>query len=111
MPLIDYTLDEQGRRTVQNETADYYRDIDLTSQAEALFGFIKETIEVELVKELRFLIHYDKAKQAIQEIVDMPDRLIDLFIRFCNQNHGKLSSAGGWCSRFAVRIRWGGMVF
>jgi hypothetical protein len=91
MPFIDYTLDELGRLTVQNETADYYRYIDLTAQAEALFEFIKETIEVELVEELRFLIHYDKAKQAIQEIVDMPDRLIDLFIRFCNQNHGKLS--------------------
>jgi hypothetical protein len=91
MPLIDYTLDEQGRLTVQNETADYYRYIDLTAQTEALFEFINETIEVELVEELRFLMHYDKAKLAIQEIVDMPDRLIDLFIRFCNQNHGKLS--------------------
>lgn len=34
---------------------------------------------------------YDKTKKAIQEIVDMPDRQIDLFIRFCLQNNGRLS--------------------
>ena len=31
-------------------------------------------------------------KRAIQEIVDMPDRRIDLFIRFCLQSGGRLSS-------------------
>ncbi len=30
--------------------------------------------------------------RAIQEIVDMPDRRIDLFIRFCLQNNGRLSA-------------------
>jgi len=92
MPLIEYAIDDRGRMTIHNETADYYRYIDLTAQAEALFEFIKETIEVELVEELQFLVNYDNTKQAIKEIVDMPDRLIDLFIRFCLQNHGKLSS-------------------
>ncbi|HVT90467.1 MAG TPA: hypothetical protein VHD56_16555 [Tepidisphaeraceae bacterium] len=76
---------------VQNETADLYRYVDFTPQAEALFEFIRETIEVELVEELRFLVNYDNTKRAIQEIVDMPDRLIDLFIQCCLQNHGKLS--------------------
>ncbi len=92
MPLLDYSLDDQGRLTVHNETADLYRYVDLTAQAEALFEFIRETIEVELVEELRFLVNYDDTKRAIQEVVDMPDRLIDLFIRCCLQNHGKLSN-------------------
>ncbi|MCE2450481.1 MAG: cell filamentation protein Fic, partial [Candidatus Latescibacteria bacterium] len=35
--------------------------------------------------------NYDETKKAIQEIVDMPDRQIDLFIRFCLQNKGLLS--------------------
>ena len=35
---------------------------------------------------------YDKAKGAIQEIVDLPDRQIDLFINFCIQSNGKLSA-------------------
>lgn len=92
MSLIDYTLDDQGRMAVQNDTADLYRYIDLTAQVEAMFEFIRETIEVELVEELRFLVKYDDTRRALQEIVDMPDRLMDLFIRCCLQNHGKLSS-------------------
>jgi Fic family protein len=91
MANVEYTLDEQGRMTVHNTTADFYRYIDLTPQVEALFDFIRETIDVELVEELRFLTNYDRTKHAIQMVVDMPDRLIDLFIRCCLQNHGKLS--------------------
>ena len=64
----------------------------VTLQSEALFDFIRETIEVELVEELRFLTKYDGVRRAMQAIVDMPDRLIDLFIRCCLQNHGRLSS-------------------
>lgn len=91
MEHVDYTLDEAGIMLVQNETADYYRYIDMTAQAEALFQFIEQTIETELTEELAFLANYDKTKTAIQEIVDMPDRKIDLFIRFCCQNNGNLS--------------------
>jgi hypothetical protein len=91
MALVEYELDRQGRMTVHNETADFYRYADLTPQAEALFDFIRETIEVQLVEELQFLHNYDATKRAIQEVVDMPDRLIDLFIRCCLQNHGRLS--------------------
>jgi hypothetical protein len=46
----------------------------------------------ELVEELNFLSNYDQAKDFIQNIIDMPDRLIDLFIRFCIQNDGRLSA-------------------
>lgn len=64
----------------------------MTVQTEALFRFIEQTVDTELVEELTFLVNYDKAKNAIQEIIDMPDRQIDLFIRFCIQNNGRLSS-------------------
>jgi hypothetical protein len=92
MPLVEYSLDEEGRMTVHNDTAIWYRYIDMTPQAEALFRFIDETIDTELASELAFLANYDKTKKAIQEIVDMPDRQIDLFIRFCLQNNGRLSA-------------------
>jgi len=92
MALVEYSLDEEGRMTVHNDTAGWYRYIDMTPQAEALFGFIDRTIDAELARELAFLAHYDKAKRSIQEIVDMPDREIDLFIRFCLQNNGRLSA-------------------
>ena len=77
--------------TVNNDTGVFYRYIDMTPQAEALLAFIEKTIDTELVGELNFLVSYDRAKAAIQHIVDMPDRQIDLFIRFCLQNHGQLS--------------------
>lgn len=92
MPLVEYTLDEDGRMTVHNETAVWYRYIDMTPQAEALFRFIEQTIDTELAGELAFIANYDKTKKAVQQIVDMPDRRIDLFIRFCLQNNGRLSA-------------------
>ncbi|MBI5589723.1 MAG: Fic family protein [Deltaproteobacteria bacterium] len=92
LSLIEYTLNDLGLMTVQGETGHWYRYIDMTAQAEALYDFVSLTIENELVEELDFLASYDKARQAIQAIVDMPDRLIDLFIQLCLQNNGRLSA-------------------
>jgi Fic family protein len=92
MSLVEYELDEDGRMTVTNETRRWYAYIDMTAQVEALFRFIKHTMETELVEELSFLANYDQTKKAIQKIVDMPDRKIDLFMRFCLQNNGHLSA-------------------
>ncbi|MGD9126448.1 MAG: Fic family protein [Planctomycetia bacterium] len=92
MPLVEYELDETGQMTVQNDTAIWYRFIEMTAQVEALFIFIENTIDTELVGELTFLVSYDRARSALREIVDMPDRQMDLFIRFCLQNDGRLSS-------------------
>lgn len=91
MPLVEYEMDDAGRVTVKNDTVRHYRHIDMTVQAEALFGFIERVIGTDLAAELRFLRNYDATKRALQEIVDMPDRLIDLFIRLCLQNKGVLS--------------------
>jgi Fic family protein len=92
MRLVEYNLDDLGRMDVPGETVRLYRYIDMTAQAEALYDFVKITIERELVEELDFLANYDKSKRAIQEIVDMPDRLIDLFIQLCLRNNGHLSA-------------------
>ena len=64
----------------------------MTPQAEALFRFMAQTIETELADELAFLANYDRTKESIQSIVDMPDRMIDLFIRLCLQNNGRISA-------------------
>jgi hypothetical protein len=91
LPLVDFELDSDGRMEVKNETAVHYKYIDMTAIAERLFGFIQDTIENELVSELDFILDYDRAKFAIRDIVDMPDQLIDLFIRLCIENNGRLS--------------------
>jgi hypothetical protein len=92
LPRIEYQLDEGGQMTVSNETAIHYRYMDLTIQIEALANFIQRTIDAELPGELDFLKRYDTTKAALQEIVDMPDRMIDRFIHFCWQNNGQLSA-------------------
>ncbi len=91
LPLLDYELDSDGRMEVKNETAAHYRYMDMTVITRRLFGFIQDTIENELVSELDFILDYDRAKIAIRDIVDMPDRFIDLFIRLCIENNGRLS--------------------
>ena len=90
--LIDYRLDDMGNMTVENDTASWYQYMDMTPQSEALYEFINRTIEEELVEELSFLANYENTKKAIQDIIDMPDRLIDLFIQLCLQNTGSLSA-------------------
>ena len=90
--LIDYNMDEMGQMTVKNDTARWYGYMDMTTQAEALYDFVTKTIEEELAEELGFLASYDNTKKALQDIIDMPDRLIDLFIQLCLQNNGRLSS-------------------
>ena len=52
MALVEYSLDEEGRMTVENDTARWYRYIDMTPRAESLFRFIERTIDTELVQEL-----------------------------------------------------------
>jgi len=91
MGLIEYSLDETGQMSVYNDTSCWYRFMDMTAQTEALFDFVVLTIENELVDELNFLAGYENTKKAILEIIDMPDRLLDLFIRLCLQNNGSLS--------------------
>jgi hypothetical protein len=92
MRLMEYHLDDSGEMTVQGETASWYRYMDMTAQVEALYDFVKRTGEEELLKELDFLAKYDQTKQALRDILDMPDRLIDLFIRLCLQGKGFLSA-------------------
>jgi hypothetical protein len=89
--LINYRLDELGQMTIEDDTACWYQYMDMTPQAEVLVDFVTKTIEEELVAELSFLVNYDHTKTAIQDIVDLPDRTIDLFIRLSLQNNGSLS--------------------
>lgn len=90
--VLEYRIDDNGQMTVQGDTARLYKYMDMTAQAEALFNFALRTIEDELVAEIEFLASYDKTKRALQEIVDMPDKLTNLFIKLCLENNGHLSA-------------------
>ncbi len=89
--VTDYTLNEAGQLTVHQATKTLYQYIDYTVYAEYLAACIKKTIYTDFKKELEYLTCYDQAKQELQEIVAMPDRLIDLFIRVTVPHQGVLS--------------------
>jgi len=88
-----YELSDDGALTVQNATLDHFRYMDATAMAEALHGFLAETIEKEIPAEIRFLRSYDVARAAMRDVVDMPEPSANLFLRLCLQNNGRLSSA------------------
>jgi hypothetical protein len=87
----EYTLSPDGSMSVQNETLEHFRYLDCTCMAEALHGFLAETIEMEIPEELRFLQSYDAARTAMRDIVELPEPIANLFLSLCLQNNGLLS--------------------
>ncbi len=90
MHIIKYTKNEEQELLVLNasDVEGYYRLPDLTAQTEYLCKVIETVVSHDLPNELIFLQNYDEAKGLMKQRVDMPDKLIDLFIRFTHQNNG-----------------------
>jgi hypothetical protein len=88
--IIKYTKNEKQELLVLNasEVEGYYQFPDLTAQTEYLCKVIETVVSHDLPDELIFLQNYDEAKGLMKQRVDMPDKLIDLFIRFTHQNNG-----------------------
>jgi len=91
--FIDYSMDNEQRIIVLNETADLYRFFDATFQAEYLFDCIEDTIGRDLKRELDFLKFFDASMKAVMGIVDMPNQRAALLIKLIHQNKGRLSKA------------------
>lgn len=91
MKFIDWRPREKGNIEVRNETRDLYRFFDATKQAEFLFSCIKETIEKIIPDEINFLQKHNEMKSFIENYIEMPDQLVNLLIRFLQQENGKLS--------------------
>jgi hypothetical protein len=53
---------------------------------------VEHTIESDLRGEIDFLTRCDAAWRALREIVDMPDRRLELFLKVCLGNEGRLSA-------------------
>jgi hypothetical protein len=89
-----YEIDDLGEMTVNNpsETEALYRYPDLTNHTVFLARAIQSTVNIDIPEELLFLQRYDELKRGIQNIVDMPDKKVDLMILFLHQNKGKLAS-------------------
>lgn len=93
MRLLDYAEDEAGVVVVKNETAGLYRYLDATPMAEALARWVDQTVKVEFRAELDFVVRFRATRQALDAIVALPDRLLNLFVKLCLNNGGRLSAA------------------
>lgn len=95
MGWVAYNLDSEGTMMIINpdQVEGYYRFPDLTPQAEYLAKTVALSIREDFAEELRFLRGYDAARKNIREIIDMPDRNLDLLLRLLHQNGGKLAKA------------------
>jgi len=91
LPLIKWEATPKGNIRVLNDTADYYRYYDATLHAEFLFECVQQTIEQDLPREAEFLRRHDRFRTEVSNLVDMPDRLLDLLFNFLQQNQGALS--------------------
>ncbi|MEE9393090.1 MAG: Fic family protein [Planctomycetota bacterium] len=91
LDLTDWRLTIEGNVKVLNETADFFRYFDASKQAEFLCGFVEETVTKTLPEEVNYLAKHDEFSRFIKNLVDMPDRLVDLTTRFLRQNSGRLS--------------------
>lgn len=94
-PLLNlirhYELNNKGELSLRDDTASHYRYIDYTQFASFLFECIEKTINTDFKKEIDYLIHYDKTKKALQNVIDIPDNKMNLFIQLVLQNRGSLS--------------------
>jgi Fic family protein len=91
LPLIEWQPTPDSNVQVLNDTSDFYRFFDATAQAEFLYSCVMKTIDVDLPHETQFLAQYDQFRARIENLVDMPDRTVDLLFRFLHQNGGRLS--------------------
>ena len=90
MQLIRYNKNKEGGIEVINpeEVEAYFRFPDLTEHSIYLAQTIHATLQEDMPEELLFIQRYDEVKEALQNIVDMPDRDINLMIMFLHQNKG-----------------------
>jgi hypothetical protein len=93
MQQVDYEVDSEWRVAVDQPTHFFYRYIDFTPMAEALYGWVQDTIQTEFRNELEFIVRFRQVRQEMEQVVELPDRLAHLFIQFCLQNGGHLPAA------------------
>ena len=90
LPFIKYSKNNAGELTILNplEIEPYYTYPDLTAQSVYLSRTVQQCVIEDMPNELDFIQLYDELKIEIQQLVDMPDKMINRFILFLHQNKG-----------------------
>ena len=76
----------------EGNDAVFFRYPDLTRQTEFLYFALERTVTEDLRHEMDFLLGFDRAKQALNALLDWPDHSEDLFIRLLHNTPWKLST-------------------
>ncbi|MFN9327628.1 MAG: cell filamentation protein Fic, partial [Flavobacteriales bacterium] len=76
---------------VLNETIDHYRYFDATPQAEFLHAMVQITIDRTIPEEVAYLQRHDRMKRYLNDMYEMPDKMVNLLIGFLVQGQGQLS--------------------
>ena len=87
-----YNPDTPDIPAVGNDAV-YFRYFDATIQAEFLYSSLQRTVDEDLEKEINYLMGFDKAYKALNDLLDWPTHSLELFIRIVHQNNGRLSGA------------------
>jgi hypothetical protein len=90
MQFISYEKKPDGSIIITNPAATegYFRYPDLTDHCIYLAETIHATLSEDMMEELTFLQRYDEAKNELQNIVDMPDKMLNEMLLFLHQNKG-----------------------
>ncbi|MCF8244270.1 MAG: Fic family protein [Saprospiraceae bacterium] len=91
LPLITWKETADHNVEVLNPTIDLYRYFDATKYAEFLYDCVRQTALELLPAEMDYLMKYDRFKALIDNRFSIPDKQVDLLLRFLQQGKGKLS--------------------
>lgn len=91
LDFIEWKKTTSNNVAVLNDTIDFYRYFDATKQAEFLYDCVNDTIENVIPNEVEYLQKYDEMKNYLDDVFQMPDKMVALLIRFLEQNNGSLS--------------------
>ena len=64
----------------------------MTDVVSYLSRTVKLTIEEDFAEELQLIQCFDMARNRIRDVVDIPDRRLDLLLRYLFQNQGTLAN-------------------
>ncbi len=89
---IDWKETEDHNVQVTNNTIDFYRYFNATTQAEFLYDCVQDTLDRVIPEEVTYLQNYDIFKRYIDNNFEMPDKMVSILVRFLEQNNGLLSN-------------------
>jgi hypothetical protein len=94
MQRVKFELDNKGKLTVTNEkeASGIWRYPDFTAHVEYILDMIETTVLQDLPNEIGLLQRWDIAREAVSNVVDMPNRKLNLLMRLLYQNRGELSA-------------------